>query len=83
MAEISNGRELTRRDFMIATAAATAALGLAGCSQGEGENELSETQGPEEAYYSEEEWIPAACWIDCGGRCPLRAGSVPNVGVGA
>lgn len=73
MAEISNGRELTRRDFMIATAAATAALGLAGCSQGEGENELSETQGPEEAYYSEEEWIPAACWIDCGGRCPLRA----------
>lgn len=63
--------KITRRGFLAATTAAAAVLGLTGCSASE--NELAETEGDEGQYYSDEQWIPAACWIDCGGRCPIRA----------
>ena len=64
-----NDQKISRRNFLKATAAGTASLALAGCgsgltSAGEKVNALGEEQG---------EWIPAACWHNCGGRCLNKA----------
>lgn len=68
-------KQLSRRNFLKATAAGTASLALAGCgsgltSVGENVNALGEEQG---------EWIPAACWHNCGGRCLNKALVVDGV----
>lgn len=64
-------KDIDRRAFVAASAAATATLAglsLAGCS----ENNLQETEtASSESGPLEEgaEWIPVSCWHNCGGRC--------------
>lgn len=70
-----NDKKISRRNFLKATAAGTASLALTGCgssltSVGEKVNALGEEQG---------EWIPAACWHNCGGRCLNKALVVDGV----
>lgn len=70
-----NDKKISRRNFLKATAAGTASLALAGCgsgltSVGENVNALGEEQG---------EWISAACWHNCGGRCLNKALVVDGV----
>lgn len=64
--------KISRRDFLAIGAAATAALGLSSCSNS---LDLASTNTSEEGqeYLSDEKWVPVACWVDCGGRCPLIA----------
>ncbi|WP_080797460.1 molybdopterin-dependent oxidoreductase [Arabiibacter massiliensis] len=58
--------ELSRRSFVKAASAATAALAatgaLAGCA-----NQVGEAEPVAEQPAGE--WVPAACWHNCGGRC--------------
>lgn len=68
------GKDMDRRSFIKASAAATAAFGalsLVGCS----ENKLDEEERlaePGAEFVSNEEgaeWFAAPCWHNCGGRC--------------
>ena len=64
--------QVSRRGFVKASAAATAALavaGLAGCSNKVEPVEDSAADGVQQASLTEGTWIPAACWHNCGGRC--------------
>ena len=79
---LGEAAEMTRRDFTKA-AAATAALAAAGISMGSSTVKADEAQVMTEdklalaaqnlADWSRDlttgEWVPAACWHNCGGRC--------------
>lgn len=111
MERIQNAK-ISRRDFLKSTAAAAAAVTLAGCSQaGNSGTTLAETEGAgtsaaastaasneavtaaaEDGQMAEAtihatdqaildgkgEWLPAACWHNCGGRCMNYAYVVDN-----
>lgn len=76
--EVSN---VSRRSFMKAGAAAAAGLamaGLAGCSNKVEEDGLAdtgamETVGSDGRDVVTGEWVAAACWHNCGGRCVNKA----------
>ncbi len=69
-------KSLTRRTFVMATAAGTAGLALAGC----GGKTLTPVSGDKAATVNEAgEWITAACWHNCGGRCLNKALVVDGV----
>lgn len=63
--------KMSRRGFIEASVAATAALaagGLVGC-----ENKVTAVEGAEVRGPSEGVWVSAACWHNCGGRCVNKA----------
>ena len=71
------GCKIDRRSFLAATGASVAGLALAGCSpQG---NALQEADEEVAAFESEGKWVPAACWLNCGGRCYNAAYVVDGV----
>lgn len=63
-------RKMSRRTFLTATAAGTASLALAGCG-----NVLAPVGADYDAaaVNREGQWITAACWHNCGGRCLNKA----------
>ena len=80
---LAEASQMTRRDFTKVAAATTAlvAFGLSGCStatvQSSGATPTSEEMLAKAAQNTADvsrdlitgEWIPAACWHNCGGRC--------------
>ncbi|KTE90305.1 dimethyl sulfoxide reductase subunit A [Desulfitobacterium hafniense] len=69
-------KKMSRRTFLAATAAGTAGLALSGCG-----NALT-TVGADfdkNAVNGEGQWITAACWHNCGGRCLNKALVVDGV----
>lgn len=60
--------KLKRRTFLKASAAATAGLTLTGC----GLEKISSTTA-QEIVKKEGQWVTAACWHNCGGRCLNKA----------
>ncbi|WP_019850296.1 molybdopterin-dependent oxidoreductase [Desulfitobacterium sp. PCE1] len=69
-------KKISRRNFLKATAAGTAGLALAGCGT------ALAPVGAEldaAAVNGEGEWIPAACWHNCGYKCYNSALVVDNV----
>ena len=71
------GCKIDQRQFLAATGASVAGLALAGCSpQG---NALQEADEEVAAFESEGKWVPAACWLNCGGRCYNAAYVVDGV----
>ena len=56
-----------RRTFLQATSAALAGLALAGCSPSH--NSLEKGSELAEGFETKGKWVPAACWLNCGGRC--------------
>lgn len=74
------GANLNRRAFVAAASAGFAGLVLEGCQPGE--TGLSETGEPSEEnkpFEEEGRWIPAGCWLNCGGRCYNSAYVVDGV----
>ncbi|EHQ91500.1 molybdopterin-dependent oxidoreductase [Desulfosporosinus youngiae] len=69
-----NDLNLSRRSFIKASAAAAAALPLTGCG-----NALMKTNAETMTSESEEKWITAACWHNCGSRCLNKALVVDGV----
>lgn len=69
-----NNFNLSRRNFIKASAAATASLSLMGCG-----NSLTKTSVSGKINEEEGEWITAACWHNCGGRCLNKALVVDGV----
>lgn len=67
-------KKFSRRNFLKASAIGAASLALPGCSS----NTLTEA-GVDAAANSEGEWITAACWHNCGGRCLNKALVVDGV----
>lgn len=66
----------TRRNFLKGSAATATALGLTGC----GENKLKSLGvSAEKSKFEVGEWITAACWHNCGGRCLNKALVVDGV----
>lgn len=55
---------ISRRSFLKASAAATASLSLAGCS-----NSLKKVEDASVLAEEDAKWVAAACWHNCGGRC--------------
>lgn len=55
---------MSRRDFIKASAAATAGIGLTGCG-----NSLKKAASSSQLMEEDAKWISAACWHNCGGRC--------------
>jgi len=68
--------QLERRTFLKASAATVAGLTLTGCSGGL--QAVSDAVAKDIAS-KEEEWITAACWHNCGGRCLNKALVVDGV----
>ncbi|MFA5537008.1 MAG: molybdopterin-dependent oxidoreductase [Bacillota bacterium] len=68
-----NKLNLSRRSFIKASAVATAGLTLAGCG-----NTLTNIADKSESE-KEGEWVTAACWHNCGGRCLNKALVVDGV----
>ena len=82
--EKAKHRDLTRRSFIGASAAATTAL-IAGCAS---EQQLSETSNTDtmpyrvDAELDEERggtWKPVVCWHSCGGGCLIKAHVVDGI----
>lgn len=68
-------KKLSRRKFLMASAAGTAALVLPGCG-----NQLVPASGDKVTFADGEgQWISAACWHNCGGRCLNKALVVDGV----
>ncbi|HHY25463.1 MAG TPA: molybdopterin-dependent oxidoreductase, partial [Desulfitobacterium dehalogenans] len=68
-------KTISRRSFLKATAAGTAGLALTGCG-----SVLAPVGGKVDAAGEEQgEWISAACWHNCGGRCLNKALVVDGV----
>ena len=75
---------MTRRSFVAASVAATAAL-AAGCAPQHKMATTTETSV--QAYHldaefdenSEGEWKPVQCWLSCGGKCLLQAYVVDGI----
>jgi len=59
--------KVSRRNFIKGSAVAAAGIGLLG--KGSGLTKVSDAVAQEVAE-KEGEWIAAACWHNCGGRCP-------------
>ncbi|MDR1183210.1 MAG: molybdopterin-dependent oxidoreductase [Coriobacteriales bacterium] len=71
-------RGLDRRQFIAASAVATASvglLGLSGCSTGENQVTDTSLQQP----VQEGTWVTAGCNYDCGGRCLNKAYVVDGI----
>lgn len=69
-------KKMNRRSFLAATAAGTASLALTGCGS------VLTTVGADydaAALNGEGEWIPVACWFNCGYKCYNSALVVDNV----
>ena len=67
---------ISRRGFVKASAAAAAALsvaGIAGCAPNSVEETAEETAGSEQRDLVSGEWKTASCWHNCGGRCVNKA----------
>ncbi len=64
-------KKISRRKFLIASAASTAGLALIGCS----DNTLSKVSSDIDiaSITGEGKWVSAACWHNCGGRCVNKA----------
>ena len=63
---------ISRRGFVKASAAAAAALsvaGIAGCAPNSVEETAEETAGSEQRDLVSGEWKVSPCWHNCGGRC--------------
>ena len=60
---------ISRRDFVAASAAALAAMGLAGCAQNDVKPKKDENVAGDGRDIVTGEWKTAACWHNCGGRC--------------
>lgn len=69
-------KDISRRTFLAATVAGTASLALTGCG-----NALAPVGAEYDAaaINGEGEWIPAACWFNCGYKCYNAALVVDNV----
>lgn len=69
-------KKIKRRTFLKLSAITTVGAGLMGCK-----NELEEItdEKVEEVVAKEGEWITAACWHNCGGRCLNKAYVVDGV----
>ena len=65
---------ISRRSFLGASAGAIAAVGLTGC----GLTKVTTKQAAEMTK-AEGEWIAAACWHNCGGRCLNKAYVVDGI----
>lgn len=65
---------ISRRSFLGMSAGAIAAVGLTGC----GLTKVT-TKQAEEMTKVEGEWIAAACWHNCGGRCLNKAYVVDGI----
>ncbi|WP_338835257.1 dimethyl sulfoxide reductase subunit A [Neomoorella thermoacetica] len=68
--------KMTRRAFLKSTAVASAALTLSGCTNGL--TRVSKAQAAKLAS-KEGQWLTAACWHNCGGRCLNKAYVVDGV----
>jgi anaerobic dimethyl sulfoxide reductase subunit A len=68
-----NNLNLTRRNFIKTGTAAAASLSLVGCG-----NTLT-TMTDDKIASQEGQWITAACWHNCGGRCLNKAYVVDGV----
>ena len=74
------GANLNRRAFVAATGVGFAGLALAGCqSQETGLSETGAAGGESGPFEEEGTWIPAGCWLNCGGRCYNAAYVVDGV----
>ncbi|MFA5536342.1 MAG: molybdopterin-dependent oxidoreductase, partial [Bacillota bacterium] len=64
-------KKISRRKFLVASAASTAGLALIGCSS----NTLSKVSSDIDnvAVSGEGKWVSAACWHNCGARCVNKA----------
>ncbi len=68
--------KMSRRAFLKSAAASSAALALAGC--GSGLTQVSSEQAVKLAS-KEGQWLTAACWHNCGGRCLNKAYVVDGI----
>jgi len=68
-------KKINRRNFLKASAVGAASLALPGCSS----NTLTKAGADASSANSEEKWITAACWHNCGGRCLNKALVVDGV----
>jgi anaerobic dimethyl sulfoxide reductase subunit A len=66
---------MNRRSFLGLTAGAAAAITLPGC----GLEKVDSTTVNANLANKKGEWIPAACWHNCGGRCSNKAYVVDGV----
>lgn len=77
MGDFINGimsKKLSRRKFLMATAAGAAGLALPGCA-----NTLAPVGGDKASADGGGKWISAACWHNCGGKCVNKALVVDGV----
>ena len=75
MEKVRQSSELSRRGFVKASAAATAALavgGLAGCAPNKVEP-AKKDEAADARNITDGTWVTAACWHNCGGRCLNKA----------
>lgn len=77
---IEKASQISRRGFVKvgAAAAALAAVGLSGCSNGVEQTSEADTEammaiGSDGRDVISGEWVTAACWHNCGGRCVNKA----------
>ncbi|MEA5022078.1 Dimethyl sulfoxide reductase DmsA [bioreactor metagenome] len=68
-------KQINRRNFLKASAIGAAGLALPGCSS----STLTNTGVDATADGNEGQWITAACWHNCGGRCLNKALVVDGV----